>query len=140
MFYDSLLLFALMWAVTAAEVGLRVWLSGEQSVRAAGHAAAGGLWLQLPLLAVVPLFFGGFWTRWGQTLGMQAWRLRVETEDGRLPGWGRSLLRLALACVSLALLGAGYWAALLDPAGRSWHDRLSRTRIVLLPPGDRSRR
>lgn len=140
MFYDTLLLFAVAWAVTAVEVGLRVWREGESAIRATGRAAAGGLGLQLPLALATLLFFGWFWTRWGQTLGMQAWRLRVETEDGRLPGWGRSLLRLALACVSLALLGAGYWAALLDPAGRSWHDRLSRTRIVLLPPGDRSRR
>ena len=130
MFYDSLLLFALTWAVTAAEVGLRIWREGEQAVRATGRAAAGGLALQLPLLVAGVLFFGWFWTRWGQTLGMQAWRLRVETLDGTRISWRQALLRLAGACVSLACLGAGYLAILFDAESRAWHDRWSGTRVV----------
>ena len=31
-----------------------------------------------------------------------------------------------------ALLGAGWLAALVDPERRTWHDRLSRTRVVVL--------
>ena len=133
MFYDSLLLFALTWAVTALEIGLRVWWSGADSVRATGNAAAGGILLQLPIALVVVLFFGWFWTRSGQTLGMQAWRLRIETLAGDRLGWRQALLRLALATVSLACFGAGYWSLLFDPERRTWHDRWTRTRVVLLP-------
>ena len=130
MFYDGLLLFAVSWAVTAAEVGLRLWREGDAAIRTSGHAAAGGIWLQLPLCAATVLFFGWFWTRWGQTLGMQAWRLRIERLDGSRPTWPQSLARLLGACVSAACLGAGYWVILFDPRRRAWHDRWSGTRIV----------
>jgi uncharacterized RDD family membrane protein YckC len=30
-------------------------------------------------------------------------------------------------------LGLGYFWILFDREGRAWHDRLSRTRVVLLP-------
>src|SRR5262245_8487168 len=133
MLYDSLLLFAITWAVTALEIGLRVWWRGAETVRATGAAAAGGILLQLPLLAVVALFFGWFWTHSGQTLGMQAWRLRVETGTGDRIGWRQAMLRLALAAVSLGCLGAGYWSALFDPERRCWHDRWTGSRVVQLP-------
>jgi uncharacterized RDD family membrane protein YckC len=130
MFYDALLLFAVSWAVTALAVGLRVGLEGETAVRASGRAAAGGIGLQLALAAATVLFFGWFWTRWGQTLGMQAWRLRVETLAGDRISWRQAMLRLAGACVSFACLGAGYLAILFDPESRAWHDRWSGTRVV----------
>jgi uncharacterized RDD family membrane protein YckC len=134
MFYDSLLLFAVTWAFTALAIGARVALQGSATIRATGHAAVAGPLLQLPLLVLVVVFFVWFWTRSGQTLGMQAWRLRVETLDGQRLDWRRSLLRLALAAVSAACLGAGYWWLLLDRERRTWHDRGSASRVVLLPP------
>ena len=133
MLYDSLLIFAVSWAVTALVIGVRVGLSGEQAVRALGGPAASGLALQVPLALAVAGFFLWFWTRSGQTLGMQSWRLRLETEDGERLGWQRALARLLLAVLSAACLGAGYWWILLDARKRSWHDRWTRTRVVLLP-------
>lgn len=35
------------------------------------------------LVFFVTLFFVFSWSRGGMTLGMQAWRLRVQTADGR---------------------------------------------------------
>lgn len=133
MFYDTLLLFAVTWAITALEVGLRLWREGEQAIRATGRAAAGGAELQIPLLVVTVLFFGWFWTRWGQTLGMQAWKLRIETLDGARISWPQALLRMLFAGVSLACLGAGYWTMLFDGQRRTWHDRWTGTRIVRVP-------
>jgi uncharacterized RDD family membrane protein YckC len=130
MFYDSLLLFAVTWAFTALEVGLRLWQEGEQAIRATGRAAVGGAALQVPLLVITVLFFGWFWTRWGQTLGMQAWKLRIETLDGRRISWRDALLRQLFACVSFACLGAGFWMMLFDSERRTWHDRWTGTRIV----------
>lgn len=133
MLYDTLLIFAVTWTVTAIVIGLRVWWSGEQAVRSAGGPAASGLLLQLPLLIAIAAFFVWFWTRSGQTLGMQSWRLRVETEAGARLGWRLAVTRLLLAVVSAACLGAGYWWILLDSQKRGWHDRLTRTRVVVLP-------
>jgi uncharacterized RDD family membrane protein YckC len=85
------------------------------------------------LFAAIALFFVWFWTRSGQTLGMQSWRLRLEREDGRLIDWRTGLARLCLATVSFLCLGLGYWWILVDRDRRAWHDRLTATRVVVLP-------
>jgi uncharacterized RDD family membrane protein YckC len=130
MFYDAFLLFAVECAVTAAVVGIRIALEGSAPIVQSGRAAVGGLTLQIPLLITWVMFFGWFWTRNGQTLGMQTWRLRIVTADGKPPGWRTVLLRLAGACVSAACLGAGYAWMLFDADKLTWHDRWSGTRVV----------
>lgn len=136
MLYDSLLLFAVGWTVTAVAVGLRAASVGEAAIRASGKAAASGLPLQVAIAATTVLFFGWFWTRSGQTLGMQAWRLRVQQPDGSAIGWRQALIRMGGAVLSGLCLGAGYWWALFDRDRCTWHDRLSGTRVVLLPKRD----
>lgn len=84
----------------------------------------------LYLLLVIFSYFGACWTR-GRTLGMQAWKLEiVSTRAARPPGWGESLLRFVGALISFLCLGLGYLSALIDPLGRTWHDRWSHSRIV----------
>jgi uncharacterized RDD family membrane protein YckC len=128
MFYDGLLLVAILMVATA----LLLPLTGGEAITQAGHP-----WLELAyrlvIAGLVVLFFGTFWTRRGQTLGMASWRLRVERDDGALLTWGDTVKRLAAALLSWLPLGLGYFWILLDREGRAWHDRLSRTRVVLLP-------
>jgi uncharacterized RDD family membrane protein YckC len=131
MVYDGFLLFGIECAVTAIVVAARAAVLGGAPIVASGRAA-GGLTLQLPLLIAWILFFCWFWTRSGQTLGMQTWRLRIETAEGRLPGWRAALMRLGGAVISTLCLGAGYWWMLLDAEKLTWHDRLSGTRVVRL--------
>ena len=88
---------------------------------------------QAALLLVVVLFFCVFWTWRGQTLGMLAWRLRVERNDGAFLTWRDALLRLGGAWVSFAALGLGYFWIWIDRDGLAWHDRWSGTRVVVLP-------
>ena len=133
MLYDSLLLFAVTWSVTAIEIALRVASVGDAAVRASEHGAVAGPLLQIPLACAVVLFFGWFWTRSGQTLGMQAWRLRIETLEGDRIGWSQVLLRIGGAAISLACFGLGYLWILFDPAKRAWHVRISRSLVVVLP-------
>ncbi|MEE4362171.1 MAG: RDD family protein [Pseudomonadales bacterium] len=83
-------------------------------------------------------FFAFFWTRYGRTLGMQAWRLRVQDRDGHNISLRQALQRFVAAIPSLFLFGIGYFWALLDPAGLTWPDRLSGTRVVVLPRDHRS--
>ncbi len=106
---------------------------GDAAVRASEHGAVAGPLLQIPLACAVVLFFGWFWTRSGQTLGMQAWRLRIETLEGDRIGTSQVLLRIGGAAISLACFGLGYLWILFDPAKRAWHDRISRSRVVVLP-------
>lgn len=85
------------------------------------------------MLASCAVFYLWFWCRSGQTLGMLAWRLRVQDQDGKLLRPPRALLRLVLAWPSFFLLGLGYLWLLVDARHDALHDRLSKTRVVLLP-------
>ena len=128
LFYDGLLLVAILMIATA----LLLPLTGGEAITPVDHP-----WLEfayrLVIVGLVVLFFGTFWTRRGQTLGMASWRLRVEREDGSLLSWSDTVKRLAAAVLSWLPLGLGYIWILFDREGRAWHDRLTRTRVVLLP-------
>ncbi|MGB5621495.1 MAG: RDD family protein, partial [Gammaproteobacteria bacterium] len=77
----------------------------------------------------------------GQTIGMRAWRLQLIRDAGHDQAVSpiQALGRLAAACLSALPAGLGYVWILFDRRGLAWHDRLSGTRIVLLPPKRRER-
>jgi uncharacterized RDD family membrane protein YckC len=150
--YDTLIVIALQIVATVPFIPFvqgRVLVASEVGVLAYFYH----VWQ----VVVIVLFFGFFWTRSGRTLGMQAWRLRVETEHGSLPSWRDAIMRMLAATlpwlpafvvlaaaerfearrlllqIGVALLGLGllnYLIAWFDPQRLSWHDRFLRTRIV----------
>jgi uncharacterized RDD family membrane protein YckC len=120
MSYDWFLLIAILFAVTL----IFVVLSGGEAI------APGTWWFDLSLIAAAYLFFGWFWTHGGQTLGMRAWKIRVETADGGRLGWPEATRRFFASAVLFLPPGLGLLWAVFDPERRCWHDRLSRTRIV----------
>lgn len=81
---------------------------------------------------IITGFYCYFWRKNGQTLGMQAWRLRLDSVNGGRPSWRQCGLRLLVGPLSLLLGGCGYWWIWLDRQHRSWHDRASGTRIVVV--------
>jgi uncharacterized RDD family membrane protein YckC len=127
MFYDGLLLAALWFSISA----LLLAMSG-------GRLADPDrpLWLlvvlRVSLILITVLFFTGFWTHGGQTLGMRAWRLRlVNNSDGPV-NWKQALGRFIAAIPSIGVFGLGLLWMLLDPERCALHDRLSGTRLILL--------
>ena len=122
--YDTLLLFAVLFAATVPAL----MVTGGEAVRP-NHPAFTA-WL----LAVSYLYFGWCWTRSGQTLGMRAWRMRVRTREGAPLGWGRSLLRFAAAMVSIGSAGIGLLWVAFDRERLSLHDRLSATVLETVSP------
>lgn len=122
MLYDSLLIIA-MWMLIG---GVAVALNDGQAVQ--------GPFFSSTLFLVTYLFFAGFWTRSGQTLGMQAWRVRIQTADGCTIGLMQSLIRFFMALASMLCGGLGYWWMLFDKEKLTWHDRYSESRTVVLPP------
>lgn len=77
------------------------------------------------LLALIFLFYGWFWTRTGQTLGMAAWHIRIVGRDGSLPDWKQVLIRLTTAMMGFANLWAWF-----NPQRLGWHEYLSCTRTI----------
>lgn len=128
MFYDFLLLIALMMVVTAALLPL----TGGEAITSGRYGAWEYAYRAL-LLVIVVVFFGGFWTSRGQTLGMATWRLRIERDDGSLLRWSDVVPRLAVATVSLMLAFVGYFWIWIDRDRLAWPDRWTHTRVVVLP-------
>ncbi|QIB66767.1 RDD family protein [Kineobactrum salinum] len=129
--YDTLLVIPL--------IGVTVALATVVSMALSGNSAAGDYyqlhpqWVQLIAFGCVVTFCTAFWHKSGQTLGMQAWRVKLVDSSGAPPTVGRCVLRCAGALLSAACLGLGYAWCLVDRRGRYWHDYFSGTELLLLP-------
>jgi uncharacterized RDD family membrane protein YckC len=135
MVYDTLLVLPLIMASVAVFLGLHTLVIGSPGE---GEVVQLHAWLvRLVSLLTVMAFFCVFWVKNGQTLGMQAWRIQLADFSGARPGLGRSLLRCLAALVSVGCLGLGYLWCLVDRNGRYWHDYLSGTELLLLPPREK---
>jgi uncharacterized RDD family membrane protein YckC len=123
-FYDTLLLGALLLVAVALvtfslEMGLGYELDPTHPL------------YRIYLLLVSIAFFVWFWTHGGQTLGMRAWRLRVVRSDGQPLELKDALLRYAAALLSWAACGLGFLWILVDREQLAWHDRISKTKLLL---------
>jgi uncharacterized RDD family membrane protein YckC len=145
--YEAVLLFGVVM-VTGLIYGI---VLGQR------HALEGRLGLGLIVLVVLAWYFVWCWTRSGQTLPMQTWRIRLEDTQGRLLGRGRALLRFAATWVwVIPGLGLAHvlgvsdngWAVFATVAGwilayallallrrdrQFWHDAACGTRLVAVP-------
>ena len=124
MLYDALLLLALAIMITLIFIVVN---SGE-SVTAAQEPA-----LQFAIFAVSFGFFVTYWTRSGRTLGMQSWRLQLETPQGERATVGAASIRYFAALLSWVPLGLGFWWQLWDKDQLTWHDQISKTRLIHYP-------
>jgi uncharacterized RDD family membrane protein YckC len=88
-------------------------------------------WL-LGYLSFLGLVYAGYFSgTTGQTLGTMALGLRVVDVVGAPPGFLRASLRALVGAAGTLLLGVGQIPVLLDPARRAFHDRITRTRVVI---------
>ncbi len=124
--YDLLPLLALMFMTTAV---LLPFTGGEaMPERGLGHIA-----YQLLLYGLGAAYYIVSWQRGGQTIGMRAWRLRVRTDSGEPLSFKSAALRFLCSLISIAVLGLGLLWGLFDARRRMWHDRWTRTQVILIP-------
>jgi uncharacterized RDD family membrane protein YckC len=137
MVYDTLLVLPLIMASVAIAMGLRTLVLGSP---AEGEVVQMNAYLvRAVAIATVILFYCWFWVNNGQTLGMQAWRIKLVTFSGGPPGIRASVIRCLGALLSAACLGLGYLWCLVDRRGRYWHDYLSQTELILLPKREKKK-
>lgn len=134
--YDGLLVLALV-LTTAGAVNLlapRPEIGKDAaSVSLDNMQVISGPLLGSLILLIVFSFFAYFWVRHGRTLGMQAWHLRVQGQDGHNITLQQALIRFFSAFLALLPAALGLFWIWLDPARLAWHDRLSGTRMVHVP-------
>lgn len=124
--YDWLLVLGLMMVASVPAVALL-----DDAIK------PGNLLYQLAMLGLAAAFFIGFWSNGGQTLGMRAWRLKLVA-GGDAGGYTKASYRLATlrflaAWLSFLPAGLGFWWGAFDQRRLCWHDRLSGTRLIVLP-------
>jgi uncharacterized RDD family membrane protein YckC len=74
--------------------------------------------------------FVAFWALVGQTPGMRFLSIHLDAGGSQEIGLKRALRRLLGVLVALIPLGLGFFAILLSPERRGWHDRLARTSVL----------
>ncbi|MBI3285782.1 MAG: RDD family protein [Burkholderiales bacterium] len=146
MVYEAMLLFGIVFASD--------WIFDvlTQSRHALALRHARQFWLFL----VIGMYFVFCWSRSGQTLAMQTWRIRVvDLDGGKLP-LIKAIVRYCLAWMwflpATALvyqLGLKQWQMVLaivagligwaltahfDKNGQFLHDRLAKTRLIDVTP------
>ena len=135
--YDGLLLLGLWLAAAMFDV----------FIRGALHLSGSPVIEQALLFLAGYAFFGWFWVHGGQTLGMRAWRLRLQRLDGSalrpmtaLLRYAAGLLPVLCALYGVKLLGTvavgiamlGYLPCVLDTRGRAFNDLVAGTQIVVV--------
>lgn len=137
-FYDFLLVMALIMVVTwVYQQGVLRLIHGSAELQRLSEAGALD---SDPLLASLVLvsafaFFATFWTKNGQTLGMQVWNIRVQSLSGKRISLMQALLRFVIAIFSWLVFGLGFWWQLFSKSRGTWHDIYSESQIVQLPKG-----
>lgn len=130
--YDCLVVAAIIFFAAACALGLSVLLDMihlwpkadglEHSDRIQG------LVYQIYLVVAAAWFYLYFWVKAGQTLGMKAWRLRVQQLNGNNISYKQASVRLLTS-----LFGLGNLLCLL-PARLALQDRIANTEVVRLTP------
>ncbi len=122
-FYDALLCLSILFFATLPAL----WLNQGQAF---GHT---DYVFQFYLLAVSFLYYAGSWVHGGQTVGLKAWKLKVVSENGQRISWSQALIRFVAAIISITPFGLGFLWMAVDRERLTWHDRLSKSKVIYLP-------
>ena len=133
MIYDWLAVIALAMLVTILNLALVHLLSKYGVLDLAGYPDPSAylndqIWFQLELALWVWLFYAWFWHDGGQTIGMRAWRLKLQRIDGKPIELKRAMLRALYS-----VLGLGNLLVLFTPKTKlSLQDKLTKTEMIVL--------
>ncbi len=112
--YDCLLLIAVLFVVT----GVAVVVNDNEQITSPARFLLFGL--------VGFLYFAWFWRRDGRTLGLQAWKLHVTSDDASMLTWKQCVIRFL---AGLFFFGATYATMFVRADRKAIHDLLSGTNI-----------
>ncbi|GMR00871.1 MAG: RDD family protein [Gammaproteobacteria bacterium] len=127
-FYDSFLLLAILFIVSALATALNH-----------GKAVEPGDALYpvfvILIFSLSYLYFAWFWIHGGQSLGMKTWHIQLqssnpENNDNKQIDWKIAAIRFFSAIVSWGVFGLGFLWSLFDRKNRSWHDIVSKTVLI----------
>jgi uncharacterized RDD family membrane protein YckC len=124
-------------ALISAALSLASGLIASIVPAATGEGDGLSIW-GLLAFGVVGFVLGGsafvaFWALVGQTPGMRLLSIHLEAGGSREIGLRRAVKRILAVPLALLPLGLGFFAILLSPQRRGWHDRIAGTTVVYDP-------
>ncbi len=120
--YDSLAITGIIFSLSLLLVLLNGGYAEENSIA--------GLIQLLIIILSGPCFYTYFWiANEGQTLGMQAWKIKLISQKKDL-SIVLCLLRCLMSVISFLIFGAGYFLILFHKDNRSLADLLTDTQII----------
>lgn len=135
--YDGLIIIALEMLAAGVVIAILEALVAAGLITYGSYADVGDLLSSHPIwsniyrlyLAFIWLFFLiFFWTKAGQTVGMRAWKLRVQKPDGTLITPMQAFIRVGTSAFGLANLTVPF-----NKKKRGLHDMIAKTDVVVLP-------
>lgn len=133
MVYDSLLIMAISILYGAIMAGINVAVKGAPETGERITWGMLGVVVFIGWILTIGLFFCYFWHKSGQTLGMKTWRMKIVNNNNlNCPSYAQCIIRFICAPISLGLIGAGYWLMYTNTERQTLHDKISKTRTVLL--------
>ncbi|MBT7763439.1 MAG: RDD family protein [Gammaproteobacteria bacterium] len=133
--YDGFLVFAMWMFIGYAMLGI---FGTDSNQVVEGVVQTDSVVSTLTFLLMVASssgFYLWFWTRGGQTLGMISWRLKAVSFDDRPMSVRQGIIRFFSAWPAFWLAGIGYFWLYLDKNNDALHDKLSETKVILMPKG-----
>jgi uncharacterized RDD family membrane protein YckC len=88
----------------------------------------------IPTLLLL-LYFVGSHVRYGQTVGMSAWKIMVVQDNGKPVTFAPALFRAIISVLGIGMLISPFTKKKLG-----WHDLLTKTRVVALPDKDKKKK
>jgi uncharacterized RDD family membrane protein YckC len=90
-----------------------------------------GVIVVFAILILQFLYFGYYWNRSGQSIGMKLTGIKVVRQDGSLMSYVRAALRGTVGYwISNLIFGLGYIWAAFDSEKEAWHDKIFDTWVI----------
>ena len=133
--YDGFLVFAMWMFIGYAMLAIFGTDSNQVVDGAVQTDATVSALTFLLMVASSSGFYLWFWRRGGQTLGMISWRIKAVSVSGSPMSLRQGLIRYVTAWPAFFAVGLGYFWLYVDGKGDAMHDKLSGTKVVVMPKG-----
>lgn len=144
MVYDLILVFALVFCAAMLFFALAKEISPTNNIpinevqtdqvvhEIAPIELGNAIWLFWAYCLSVGIgFYIFFWKRNQQTLGMRAWKLKLENRENKTISFKQLLIRCFVSIVSFLSCGAGYLYMFFNPERNTLHDKISKTWVSM---------
>ena len=120
--YDLLLLLALYWLAGAIMITTKKLITNTIEVDEGFNP-----FMFFALLSISFSFYAYFWTKSGQTLGMQAWKIKMIMQNNTKVDLKSATVRFFTMLLSFLLFGLPFLWLLFSRNKQTLHDTLSQT-------------